>query len=191
LEDDHMSEEMERATDHETASNADRLAYATGQLSEFQALIRFADTKAGAAITIASALLSVLFASYDPALNLLNEQRTVWVGAASLVFTTAFFVAFLKTAYHAFLTFLPRLEKKEYQPTIAFFLDVFHMKEEPFIREVSTMSLEDLLEDTLREVYFLSEILTQKFAAQRRCFQWLRFVLLFWALAQLTVLLSQ
>lgn len=191
LGDDEMSEQDVNMADHEIADYSDRLAYATAQLSEFQELIRFADTKAAAAITISSALLSVLFVSYGPVLDLLNQRQTVWVGAVSLVFTAAFFVAFMGTAYHAFLTFLPRLEKKEYQPTIAFFLDVFNMKEEPFIQEVSTMSLEDLLENTLREVYFLSEIITRKFAAQRRCFQWLRFVLLFWALAQISVLLSQ
>jgi hypothetical protein len=166
---------------------AHQLNYAFGQISEFQELIRFADTKAGAAITIESGLLAVLAPSISAMLPLLTspvKPWQFWIALPILILSFGFFVAFLGVLYYAFLTFIPRLEKREYTPTIAFFLDCYNMGEEAFIQNVSTMSPEVLLKDMLREVYLLSEILVPKFKAQRLCFTWLKFVLVFWSLAQ-------
>lgn len=93
----------------------------------------------------------------------------------------------MRVLYFAFLTFLPRLEKREYTQTIAFFLDVYTTGEDAFIKRVSSMTTDDLLEHLLREVFLLSEILVHRFRAQRLCFNWLRFVLVFWS-AQITIL---
>ena len=175
----------------QTADYSDRLLHATAQLSDFQELIRFADTKAGAAVTLESALLMVLLANYGPVLDLLSQRRNLWLGAITLAVSTLFLVAFIMVLYYAFLTFLPRLEKKAYKPTVAFFMDVSKMGEDAFIETVSSMPLDELLQHTLREIYLLSEILVLKFTAQRRCFQWLRLMLIFWAVAEVGVTVIQ
>lgn len=171
----------------QTVDVPDRLSYAADQLGQFQDLIRFADTKAGAAITVGSVLLTVRVASYDPLLELLKTNS--WSDITTLALDIGVFVAFFGVFYYTFQTLLPRLEKKEYKRTVAFFLDVFHTGEESFIKEVGSMPLEELLEHTLREVYLLSEIATVKFAAQRHCFQWLRIMLVVWAIAQVASVL--
>ena len=91
--------------------------------------------------------------------------------------------------YYAFLTFLPRLRNPDHPPTVAFFGDVHAMGEAKFIHEVSSMSTEILLEHVLRQVFLLSEIVEKKFKAQATCFRGLRFVLLFWSLAQIGILI--
>jgi hypothetical protein len=175
----------------QTSETSERLAYATGQLSEFQQLISFADAKSGAAITLASALVTVLFASSGSVPGLLGQPGKLWLGVGVLVPSAAVFGTFVVVLHYTFQTFLPRMEKSESVRSVGFFLDVFNTGEEPFIQEVSAMPMDVLLEHTLREVYLLSKILVAKFAAQRRCFQWLRIFLIFWAVAQVAVLLAQ
>jgi hypothetical protein len=176
------------------SDTSDRLGYATGQMKDFQDLIRFADAKAGAAITLQSGLLVILLANQAAVVDVANRHS----GVTQLLFLGSLFglsvvslITFLMVLYYAFLTLLPRLEKKEYKPSVAFFLDVFNMKEESFVSSVTNMPLPELLDHALREVYMLSEIVTAKFAAQRRCFQWLKFALIFWALSQLALLFLQ
>ena len=173
----------------ETTDLADRLAHVVAQRGEFQELAGFADTKAGAAVTFASALFTVLVANYKPALTLLSHQ--MWWGLIILAPGIAFFAAFLMVLYYSFLTTMPRLEKKEYKPSLDFFADVFKMGEDAYAQAVSAMPLEELLQHTLREIYMLSEILVKKFDAQRRCFEWLRVALILWAVTEVGVLLIQ
>jgi hypothetical protein len=182
---------MVRETEIETCEYADQLSYALTHINEFQELIRFADTKAGAAITLVSGLLAVLLPSYDSVLSALSLPTNFWqfwIAILTLVLSTCFFITLMGVFYYAFLTFLPRLEKREYTPTVAFFLDCYNLGEDKFIQTVSSMSKEELLEHMLREVYLLSEILVPKFRAQRFCFNWLKLLLLFWSLAELSIL---
>ena len=74
---------METLREDQASEISDRLTYATGQLSEFQQLISFVDTKAGAAITLASALLTVLFVSFGSVTDLLNQPGKLWLGAVT------------------------------------------------------------------------------------------------------------
>lgn len=171
---------------------ADQFVFGLHHISEFQELIRFADTKAGATITLVSGLLAVLLAAFDSVPCGLQQPPTswqLWVAISVLILSFCFLAAFMGVLYYAFLTFLPRLEKREYTPTIAFFLDVYKMGENEFIQNVGSMSTENLVEHVLREVYLLSEILVPKFKAQSRCFTWLKLVLAFWSLAQLGILI--
>ena len=172
----------------ETTDYADRLSHAVAQRGEFQALVSFADTKAGAAVTFASALFTVLVANYKPALALLSHQA--WLGLIVLALGIAFFVAFLMVLYYSFLTTLPRLEKREYKPSLDFFVDVFKMGEDAYIQAMSKTPMNELLQHTLREIYMLAEVLVQKFGAQRHCFQWLRVALLLWAVTEIGILLA-
>ncbi len=170
---------------------AERLDYASNQIGEFQELIRFADAKAGAAVTFVAALFTVLSASYGSVLELLRQLETLWIGLIVLVISLIFILTSLMVLYYAFQTFLPRVGKAgQPQETVAFFGDVVRMGEERFIEQVCTMPVEDLLQHVLREVFLLSEIVAAKFAAQRRCFQYLRVLLPVWAIAQIAVLLA-
>jgi hypothetical protein len=173
----------------ETIDFADRLSHAVAQRGEFQQLTGMADAKGGAAVAFATGLLTVLVGNYKPALELLSKQA--WLGILILTPGIAFFIAFMMVLYYSFLTILPRLEKKEYKPSIDFFIDVFKMGEDAYIKAASAMPLEELLQHTLREIYMLSEILVEKFDAQRRCFQWLRVTLILWAITEVGVLLAQ
>jgi hypothetical protein len=172
----------------------ERLIYASAQIRDFQELIRFADTKAGAAVTLQSGLLVLVLANHISFLNLANSQ----IGATRLWFLAILFslgilslVTFLMVIYWAFQTLLPRFDKKDYKPSVAFFVDVFNMQGDHFVKTVTNMPLSDLLDHTLREVHMLSEIITVKFAAQRRCFQWLKFALVLWATSQIALMLMQ
>ncbi len=178
---------------------SDRLVYATAEIAQFQGLIRFADAKAGAAITFGSALLTVLVANFPNVISVLrgcSQPWQPWLGPITLLFTLLFFGAFVLVLYYAFLTLLPRLESKEDKPkpTVAFFLDVYMAGKdsagEDFVQQVSAMSPQELLEHTLREIYLLSEILRMKFKTQALCFRFLRLVLVFWVFAQVGTLLA-
>jgi hypothetical protein len=100
----------------ELADASDRLTYALAQMSDFQELIRFFDTKVGAAVTIASALLTILFAGYGSVLDRLRNGQNIghlWLAAISLLFSVLFFVSFMMMVYFAFLTLIPRSGKAE------------------------------------------------------------------------------
>jgi len=185
---------VESTPERQGVECADQYTYALAQISEFQELIRFADTKAGAAVTVGSGLLAVLLGVFDPvprSLTTPSASWQFWLAVAVLVFSLGFFATFITVLYYAFLTFLPRLEKREYTPTLAFFLDVYQAGEDEFIKRISAMSTENLREHLLREVFLLSEILVPKFKAQRLCFNWLRPLILCWALAQFGLLFLQ
>lgn len=183
---------MTHTEEHRPVEYADQLTYALTHITEFQNLIRFADAKAGAAITLVSGLLAVLLPDFNAILSALSQHPATWqfwVAVLALALSTGFFVTLVGVLSYAFLTFLPRLEKRESTPTIAFFLDCYNMGEQTFINNVRGMSTENLVEHMLREVYLLSEILVAKFRTQHLCFMWLRFVLGFWATAQISILL--
>ncbi len=183
-----MANSAPEATETEHAS---QLTYALAQIGEFQELIRFADTKAGGAITVVSGLLALLlptFGSVNAALTSSISAWQFWNAILVLLLSVGFFLAFMSVLYHAFLTFLPRMEEREHTATIAFFLDCHNMGEDAFVQKVKTMSQEDLLDHLLREVFLLSEILVLKFMAQKRCFKAVRIALFLWSVAQIGIL---
>jgi hypothetical protein len=180
--------------DDRSFNYAEKFIHATAQIKDFQDLIRFADTKAGAGITIGATLTTITFVNYGIVFEMLNSglrSWNVWLASIVIATTIIFLASFFMILYYGFLTLLPRLEKKEHSATIAFFADVYNMQEDSFVDTVTAMQSDELLEHILREIYLLSEILMAKFAAQRRTFQWLRINLIFWAITQLGLLLVQ